>query len=320
MFESSSAVRQDIFTEVRFRPTRRAFTLIELLVVIAIIAILAALLLPTLAKAKEKARQVACAANMRQWGMALRMYIDDNSDGIPHDGMPMNSPTAPPAYAHSSYSPGDSTQPNSWFNLLPEYVSEKPLSHYTYTPPYDSTATAATTTSAEQNSLIVPFPGEKGKIFECAGAQMVGADFAILDGAPPGPPTAPHGQDGFFSYAMNIELKKKTPTLNYNYPEMPKSVKLKRPAETVFMYDILFSPSMENDVNGSPQYNSVNPAGRWRSFASRHNKGGNIVFIEGHVEFFKTDPIVNGGNPGGSSSALEYTWSPVIWNAAYRAP
>jgi prepilin-type N-terminal cleavage/methylation domain-containing protein len=308
MFESSKVVRQDINADFNFPQIRRAFTLIELLVVIAIIAIIAALLLPTLAKAKEKAKQVACAANMRQWGMALRMYIDDNSDGIPHDGTPMTS--APPPFNHSSYSPGDSFQPNSWFNLLPEYVSEKPLSSYT--------TNAISVTSAEQNSEIVPFPGNKGKIFECAGAQMVGADFNILDGAPPGPPAAPHGQDGFFSYAMNIELKKKTTTLNYNYPEMPKATKLKRPAETVFMFDILFSPSMENDVNGSPQYNSVNPAGRWRSFASRHNKGGNIIFIEGHVEFFKTDPIVNGGNSG--TTALEYTWSPVIWNAAYRAP
>src|SRR5438046_8608272 len=57
--------------------SRRAFTLIELLVVIAIIAILAAILFPVFAQAREAARKTACISNMRQIGTAFQMYFQD---------------------------------------------------------------------------------------------------------------------------------------------------------------------------------------------------------------------------------------------------
>ena len=62
---------------------RRGFTLIELLVVIAIIAILAAILFPVFARAREKARQASCLSNLKQLGLGLMMYAQDYDERLP---------------------------------------------------------------------------------------------------------------------------------------------------------------------------------------------------------------------------------------------
>ncbi|MEQ1935241.1 MAG: prepilin-type N-terminal cleavage/methylation domain-containing protein, partial [Fimbriimonadaceae bacterium] len=65
---------------MKINQRQSAFTLIELLVVIAIIAILAAILFPVFAQAKEAAKRTACLSNARQIGMSVKMYLGDNDD------------------------------------------------------------------------------------------------------------------------------------------------------------------------------------------------------------------------------------------------
>src|SRR5580698_5527460 len=65
---------------------KKGFTLIELLVVIAIIAILAAILMPVLSQAKQRAWTIRCVSNLKQIGMAMKMFADDNADLYPESG------------------------------------------------------------------------------------------------------------------------------------------------------------------------------------------------------------------------------------------
>jgi prepilin-type N-terminal cleavage/methylation domain-containing protein/prepilin-type processing-associated H-X9-DG protein len=77
----------DLATSSQYRRERAGFTLIELLVVIAIIAILAAILFPVFAQAREKARATACLSNIKQLGLGLIMYSEDYDERFPNSGL-----------------------------------------------------------------------------------------------------------------------------------------------------------------------------------------------------------------------------------------
>src|SRR5436309_8062157 len=98
------------------------FTLIELLVVIAIIAILAAILFPVFATAREKARQITCLSNMKQWSIGTKMYLSDYDD------------TVVPCYLYSSHPSGGTLKTGApylqrWEDLLDPYVKNDKVWH-----------------------------------------------------------------------------------------------------------------------------------------------------------------------------------------------
>jgi len=252
--------------------TKRGFTLIELLVVIAIIAILAAMLTPALARAKLKAQSAACKSNLRQWGLALVLYLDDNNQVFPQPKIATSTPGVPgynenkPHWndfaAFHAAGQGDA----AWYNALPSYVSGKPLWEIAGDPDR--------------------FVNSK-KIFDCPSTGPLS----------PGPdPTRV-----IFNYGMNP--KGNTGLAGVGYGTNFSANTILNPSAFVFLADGRARDN-EKPFYGSDPTKEVGVSHCWVvQMASRHNAGANLTFADGHVAFFKyayicSNAVTRAADPG----------------------
>ncbi len=271
------------------------FTLIELLVVIAIIAILAAMLLPALAKAKAKAQQSVCLSNAKQWGLAGTMYVDDNNQTFPYpkfqksyassqeqdnpDWLSIGSFHGPP------YIGGDDV----WFNALPSYVANKPL----YTWALDPTI----------------FYGSKS-IFTCPTATAQGIDQVDKQAGNDQYDMIP-GQRPLFSYGMNSHTTAAESAI-LGYTAILKTQKIVHPSALVLFADVR-NRSAETPFAGSAanQIKLATPQVYTTRFSSRHNQGGLLTFSDGHASYYKYSYVVTqspNANPGSDPGDTDINW------------
>jgi prepilin-type N-terminal cleavage/methylation domain-containing protein/prepilin-type processing-associated H-X9-DG protein len=256
------------------RNKKRAFTLIELLVVIAIIAILAALLLPALAKAKEKTRRTICLNNLKQWGLAESMYVEDFNQTFPMTKIPNGTPGAAPGYFEDNptwndlydfyTSSGGPYGMGAWFNALPPYVAQKSLEYYAAIPG----------TSAGTKPAIDAF-NNANTIFRCP--------TAIIE---PGLLAQPYDRV-FFQIGMNSQGLTGINAAGTDYNLKVNQLSVGPSKFVVFDEGRTLISETPFYGNTAKETDICKPQVYTTALTSRHTFGSSLTFADGHAQWYK---------------------------------
>jgi prepilin-type processing-associated H-X9-DG protein len=232
-------------------------TLIEVLVVIGILSMLAVMLLPALAQARGKVNRFDCINRLKQWNVAFRSFAEDNDGWI----------------ARECYEPLGEVTINNWSQvkgrLRPDGTSDSQDVWYNALPAH--LGLPSTTTYAA--------PPDRREFFDCR--KLIHCPSARF----PGHAFRPTYQFPLFSLAMNSQLIRSGPSVRFG------ALEERDPSRTVTFLDNL----LEGEAKVHPAQETTHlgqPGAYANRFGARHDGGGNLAFVDGHVTWFTGRKVV----------------------------
>ena len=257
------------------RSRRHGFTLVELLVVIAIISVLAAILFPAFASAREKARQIACLSNEKQIGLAVMQYAQDNDESIVPYGMPDPTGANDP-----------STVPQRlWSGILQPYINNgqnsSTLNNVTATdatgvfkcPSFSFSNLSLAADAADCDGNGTAGSGQLGQPNITYADYGISVPWGVNNGAVNNPNNVYNNFAGSGPNPLGPDASGTVPFINQTLAA------IQRPADTAFIGD-----GWTGYAQGQNSYQMYFGC---EASKMHQSMGGNFVFLDGHAKFIK---------------------------------